>query len=1241
MSINKILAKKKGAQPIIMRAATNTGNADEVPASVRGFHGTADSHSNNHHRQDGASQTRQQNTPLMGISHRHDEALSHNPTPSESLVERRDNRLKEDDTEPLITSTGTLGASPARSAVGGDIGGDGTSDMPRTILFPESLYGEAAEAARPAPQSALTSSPPRKAYGSAEGLMPPPPISSPSSNRSPSGSARSQRKRVNSDGSNNSTLVEMLMKSSPARALRPRVGSSSECMDERVLHVAENTELDGYQESKGDGIDKFDSDSDDDGKNHTTSTSRYDYDASWNMVGHHRHEAADTTVATSTTSHTSGVLSEAVAASAAVAAAVNSSDVRPITPSDLVLSASAAVSDGQSHSTPQSASSASAGHVSRQRRQARPLAESQSSLPSSPIHLVPRRRTRSTPNAGSAYIAPSPNQSSSRKRRAYAHHKYHTGEGVRGADSVDVSDEFDDVRNISPPAPNTDNRAGDNPFDDFDGAPVVPRVGSGLDREGSVRSASTSSSSSMTHRRRRGPGGQVDPSGTTIFGGQSAASVSSFSGSVSTAAGVSLHPPSHVRTFHHNDSVARASENFRTNTTSNEDAETNPAARSLRASLDAGMAAISRWARSHAGVAGSAAASAAQAGGHGPPRSSRAATMQLGEEDLFALANAGADPRRSVSTLEEEQRLGGAGSYGLGGLSVFAPIAEEEEGTAAGGRNRAFSEPDRTRVRNFFSRRAVHRRGGSPSQRANQGRLFGTTSGTAQIGGDVISHLSSSTDIASGARTLSTAAMSSSLFHSSSMPPQAAARVIGANAGRRVDDRMDSIERGSVLNDSSMEDVAESSSREANGISRDDVIVSPSDSRGRGENEGDSDDEDLEPQTTTTRADLDRRARRRWVRINQRFQVLITFVALVFSLILFAVLVCWIVMTSSYVVSIDKPCDVPLKKYFWLATLQLVFDVFRTDIMRHILRWDPNQGQRIPKRVVIYNMAYLIYAICVLRIGVKSVYFSPESTCPDSAPEFYSAAAAFVTLSLAAWSTIVVGYLFPFCFVAIILTRNGYSPSADIEGGEEAINAAIPGVFPNYHANSGAPPGCIDRLQVIMLHEFPDDYPRECCICMSDFSEGEVIVVTNCEHVFHKSCCQEWLQQARTCPVCRTDIPTALGMSEHGSDDGSWDGDPSRPRPNRPPLNREEFHQEVVSLLRILRQHEERLRDRLVHPEDEREDENDADQRSEEGMSDNISLPRSSYANRSGDLEEGRMEHEESSLPSYRSHRSR
>ena len=76
--------------------------------------------------------------------------------------------------------------------------------------------------------------------------------------------------------------------------------------------------------------------------------------------------------------------------------------------------------------------------------------------------------------------------------------------------------------------------------------------------------------------------------------------------------------------------------------------------------------------------------------------------------------------------------------------------------------------------------------------------------------------------------------------------------------------------------------------------------------------------------------------------------------------------------------------------------------------------------------------------------------------------------------------------------------------------------------------------GCVDRLRTVRLEEFPDDYPQECCICIGDFATGEVIVVTDCRHVFHKVCCQEWLRQARTCPVCRMDIPSLLVNVESG-----------------------------------------------------------------------------------------------------------
>jgi hypothetical protein len=67
---------------------------------------------------------------------------------------------------------------------------------------------------------------------------------------------------------------------------------------------------------------------------------------------------------------------------------------------------------------------------------------------------------------------------------------------------------------------------------------------------------------------------------------------------------------------------------------------------------------------------------------------------------------------------------------------------------------------------------------------------------------------------------------------------------------------------------------------------------------------------------------------------RHRFQFIVTSIALVFSLLLFAILICWVVFTSAYIVSIDKTCDVPLKNYYWWATIQLILDVFRADIMK-------------------------------------------------------------------------------------------------------------------------------------------------------------------------------------------------------------------------------------------------------------------------------------------------------------------
>lgn len=48
---------------------------------------------------------------------------------------------------------------------------------------------------------------------------------------------------------------------------------------------------------------------------------------------------------------------------------------------------------------------------------------------------------------------------------------------------------------------------------------------------------------------------------------------------------------------------------------------------------------------------------------------------------------------------------------------------------------------------------------------------------------------------------------------------------------------------------------------------------------------------------------------------------------------------------------------------------------------------------------------------------------------------------------------------------------------------------------------------------------------------MGDFSPNDEIVLTECNHIFHKSCCEEWFNHARTCPVCRQDVPSTLDFN--------------------------------------------------------------------------------------------------------------
>jgi len=60
----------------------------------------------------------------------------------------------------------------------------------------------------------------------------------------------------------------------------------------------------------------------------------------------------------------------------------------------------------------------------------------------------------------------------------------------------------------------------------------------------------------------------------------------------------------------------------------------------------------------------------------------------------------------------------------------------------------------------------------------------------------------------------------------------------------------------------------------------------------------------------------------------------------------------------------------------------------------------------------------------------------------------------------------------------------------------------------------------------------------DCCICMCDMEEGEVVTEMPCGHLFHGGCIQQWLATHNTCPVCREKLATDADIDNN--DDPSF-----------------------------------------------------------------------------------------------------
>lgn len=399
---------------------------------------------------------------------------------------------------------------------------------------------------------------------------------------------------------------------------------------------------------------------------------------------------------------------------------------------------------------------------------------------------------------------------------------------------------------------------------------------------------------------------------------------------------------------------------------------------SLPASLDAGMASLRRWIRARRYGGGTDA-------GRSSGQSSSSMTTRLGEEDIFALSHTRSDIRHfstpassdssdpNVNIHESNSRNGflyyrpfevrvqndcdaDIGIYGSddesGSRSILLHPLESsiESDRRQQLRQRSHSEPDRARIVDFFSPNTSE----------------GAVNPDRNYGSRALRHSSSNT------RPVATTSpiiveevdyndqdnyrmVRQELQHPSGRPSVSDELDATAPSSSPPSGNATELTRGRELVHSISPNI-DNTPNVANGVP------------------------DRRP---LTRSDPDQEARIRWMQINRRFTGVLASVAVLFSLLLFCIMIAWVLLTSTYVLSRNKvsvyyascffssrikltcnfnkfqSCDVPLRAYFWLVSIQLLLDIFRADIMKRLCRWRPDSNRQVPPRIILYNTGYV------------------------------------------------------------------------------------------------------------------------------------------------------------------------------------------------------------------------------------------------------------------------------------------
>lgn len=197
--------------------------------------------------------------------------------------------------------------------------------------------------------------------------------------------------------------------------------------------------------------------------------------------------------------------------------------------------------------------------------------------------------------------------------------------------------------------------------------------------------------------------------------------------------------------------------------------------------------------------------------------------------------------------------------------------------------------------------------------------------------------------------------------------------------------------------------------------------------------------------------------------------------------------------------STKEECDVPLK---WWLLVVLVLPCISCQTSTNEER----------NQIAVSLLRMMITPIALI-VGVYLYHHS--TTCKETNPTLYHFTKMYLIWYATSW---LIGIAILGGMVSVVLTLH-----------RMGLLAQGPG--PHMAARSGL----IDDIETVVFR--PSDFcesgsdgkePPECAICMVAYEDGESIKKTPCGHFFHEECLGKWLENAKSCPLCRKDLQGAI-----------------------------------------------------------------------------------------------------------------